>query len=152
MRQSVSIPFAAVRTEKITKAEGRRLKAYIESRWTRAEGGMTALAEKASIRRPTLYAWFRAEDAPNMASLRTLAAALGVTRADLVAAMDATPADAVTGLSESAVAALAGEIGAEVAGVLAARLPQLLDATSPDDANPRTRGKRQPMRLPSSGR
>lgn len=151
MRQSVSIPFAAVRTEKITKAEGRRLKAFIEGRWTRADGGMTSLAVKAGVRRPTLYAWFRAEDAPNMASLRTLAGALGVTRAEIMAAMDSTPLDAINGLSEATVAELAGDIGREVGSALARRLQLHNDAIAPGGPHRRKPGTRTPMQPQSNG-
>lgn len=152
MRQSVSIPFAAVAAEKITRAEGKRLKAFIDQRWTRADGGITALAEAAGIRRPTLYAWFRAADAPELASLRAVASALGVTRAELVAAMDGTPGDALSSATEAALVTLAGEVGAEVTATLAARLPQLLDATSRDAGASRTRASRGSVTPQSNGR
>jgi transcriptional regulator with XRE-family HTH domain len=73
----------------------RRLRRYLEDLWV--EGGhgtrhgfVTGLARVSGVKRATLTAWF-SETRPKEPSLETLgavAAVLGVTRAELVAAMD----------------------------------------------------------------
>lgn len=73
---------------------GPRLKAYIQSQWGRDKGGMSALADRAGVRRQTLYEWFRpgSTTEPSLATLTDLAQALGVRRVDVVAAMDGVTA------------------------------------------------------------
>lgn len=55
---------------------------------------MSALADKAGVRRQTLYEWFRpnSRTEPSLPTLRVLAAVLGVRRVDLLAAMDGVTA------------------------------------------------------------
>lgn len=83
----MSIPFTGVNS-------GPRLKAYIQSRWGRDKGGMSALADKAGVRRQTLYEWFRPASTtePSLSTLTDLAKVLKVRRVDLVAAMDGVTA------------------------------------------------------------
>lgn len=70
------------------EAGGRRLEAYVKSRWPRARGGMRKLAAEVGMTPETLYSWFRGDFEPNLGTLRVMASVLGVRRIDLVAALD----------------------------------------------------------------
>jgi transcriptional regulator with XRE-family HTH domain len=49
---------------------------------------VTALAEASGVKRATLHSWFNGSAQPDLASLDLVAAALGVSRFEIVAAMD----------------------------------------------------------------
>lgn len=82
------------------KKAGKRLHAFLETCWGRERGGMTGLAEAAGIRRQTLYSWFSGDDEPSLGSLAALAGAIGVDRAEVVAAMDGHAAPPLLAESE----------------------------------------------------
>lgn len=84
MVAGVSIPFAHMRDT----STGSRLERFVRARWTRHQGGIRKLADNAGIDKDTLYMWFRGDGEPSLSSLRGLATALNVERADIVAAMD----------------------------------------------------------------
>jgi transcriptional regulator with XRE-family HTH domain len=67
---------------------GARLRAFIDKRWTRRQGGIKGLAAKLGISTETMYEWFRDEREPNLDHLTRLGEALSVSRYELVAAMD----------------------------------------------------------------
>jgi transcriptional regulator with XRE-family HTH domain len=67
---------------------GRRLEAFVRSRWTRQQGGIQGLASAIGSSTETVYSWFRGDAEPSMAHLRTLAEKLGATRSELVAILD----------------------------------------------------------------
>lgn len=71
---------------------GARLKAYVRARWSRKQGGDTALAKDAGIRRQTLQDWYAMKDTPSLGNLDAVARALGVRRVDLLAAYDGVTA------------------------------------------------------------
>ena len=121
--------------------EGQRLLAFMHARAPRSEGGLDGVALRHGLRRQTVYDWAAGTRHPNLATLRPWAEALGVSRAELVAAMDATPDDALSGMTEAALAALAGEIGSEVAAALVKRLPPPNDAKPPAAGQTHGRGK-----------
>lgn len=66
---------------------GRRLRQYVLDHWSGARG-VSGIADKSGINRDMLYAWFNGESEPSLDRLTPLAAALEVTRAELVAAID----------------------------------------------------------------
>ena len=67
---------------------GTRLRAYIDARWTRRQGGILALAGLLNVATETMYEWFRDDRQPNLDHLARLSRALGVKRWEIVAAMD----------------------------------------------------------------
>jgi len=67
--------------------EGRRFERFARDHWT-GEGGMRGLCKEAGITPETLYRWFRGGTDPDLGSVRQLASALKVNRAELVAAID----------------------------------------------------------------
>lgn len=67
--------------------EGQRLETFVREHWT-TKGGMRGLCSEAGIAPETLYRWFRGETEPDLGSVRQLADALKVTRAEVVAALD----------------------------------------------------------------
>lgn len=67
---------------------GARLRAYIDARWSRKEGGIRGLSSQIGTTAETMYEWFRDEREPSLGYLRELADKLGVTRSQIVAAMD----------------------------------------------------------------
>lgn len=72
-----------------TVAAGRNLEAYVKARWrTVGQRGMVGFAEASGVTRETLYSYFRGDVEPRMGNLAAMARALGVNRADMVAAMD----------------------------------------------------------------
>lgn len=119
----MSIPFANV-----ASTEGRRLLAFMRLHAPRAEGGLDGVALRHNLRRQTPYDWASGTRKPNLGTMGAWAKALGVTRAEMVAAMDATPPETLSELSEAQVLALVEEIGEEVVAALASRLPQRLGA------------------------
>jgi transcriptional regulator with XRE-family HTH domain len=72
----------------VSTEKGRRLRQFIEARWGRGRGGMRGLCEASGITPETLYAWFRGDNEPSLGLLAQLAEALGVSRWEIVAAMD----------------------------------------------------------------
>lgn len=72
----------------VSAIEGKRLLAFMHERTPRSEGGLDGFAERHGLRRQTPYEWASGKRKPNLETLRPWAAALGVTRAEMVAAMD----------------------------------------------------------------
>lgn len=69
--------------------EGQRLRAYLGDLYGSRYGWVSQLARDTQLDRKTLYAWFNGTP-PDLASLGVVASRLGVTRAEIVAAMDGT--------------------------------------------------------------
>ncbi len=68
---------------------GSRLRAFIDGRWGRRQGGILGLCRQLNISTETMYEWFRNEREPNLDHLTRLAEALGdVKRWEVLAAMD----------------------------------------------------------------
>ncbi len=67
---------------------GTRLRAFIDARWTRRQGGIKGLASRLNTSTETMYEWFRNERPPNLDHLTRLGEALDVSRYEIVAAMD----------------------------------------------------------------
>lgn len=73
---------------------GTRLRAFIDRRWSRRNGGILGLAKKLHTSTETIYEWFRDEREPSLDHLTRLAEALSessgrpVSRAEIVAVMD----------------------------------------------------------------
>lgn len=99
--------------------EGQRLRVFVDARW---KGDIKALAAKAGVSRQTLYGWFRGAWRPEFDALRDLANALGVTRAEVVAAMDGDLPP--QGLDVRARQAIREEVFAVLAEALAERAPR----------------------------
>lgn len=74
------------------KEAGERLRAFVDARWNRKDGGIRGLAEKLGAAPDTVYSWFRGEHPPDAFDLETLAGLLGVSRWEIVAAMDGAEA------------------------------------------------------------
>lgn len=70
------------------KLAGERLKDFVAARWTRKQGGIRKLAEKMGVAPDTIYSWFRGEHPPDAFDLEALAGLLGVSRWQILAAMD----------------------------------------------------------------
>ena len=70
------------------KLAGERLKAFVSARWTREQGGIRRLAERLGVAPDTVYSWFRGEHPPDAFDLEALAGLLGVSRWEILAAMD----------------------------------------------------------------
>lgn len=70
------------------KLSGERLKAFVSARWTRSDGGIRKLAERLGVAPDTVYSWFRGEHPPDAFDLEALAGLLGVSRWQILAAMD----------------------------------------------------------------
>jgi transcriptional regulator with XRE-family HTH domain len=68
--------------------EGARLKAYLGELMGNKYGWPTQLSDQSGVKRATLYKWFRGASTPDLESLRAVAKIVGVSRAQLVAAMD----------------------------------------------------------------
>jgi transcriptional regulator with XRE-family HTH domain len=71
-----------------TVSDGKRLERFVRAHWGRRQGGIRALAEAAQTSPDTLYRWFNGKHPPDVEQLGRLAAALGVSRYVIVAAMD----------------------------------------------------------------
>lgn len=99
---------------------GSRLRAYVDSHWDRKRGGIRGLADRLGTTAETMYEWFRGEREPSLAHLRTMAEAFGVTRAEIVAAMDDD--GPVLRLDEATLSALDARFEARVQAALDARL------------------------------
>ena len=69
-------------------APGQRLRAFIDQRWGRKQGGIRGLARELNTSTETIYEWFRGEREPNLDHVARLSKALGVGRYEIVAAMD----------------------------------------------------------------
>ena len=80
--------FVPVNGGQVTETPGQRLEAYIRGRWTRKQGGIVGLARAMSVDTDTIYGWFRGERPPNLDHVAELARLLGVSRWEIVAAMD----------------------------------------------------------------
>jgi transcriptional regulator with XRE-family HTH domain len=80
--------FVSVMDGQMTESAGQRLRAYIDARWTRKQRGIVGLAKRMNVDTDTIYSWFRDERPPNLDHLEELAKALGVSRWEIVAAMD----------------------------------------------------------------
>lgn len=76
------------RTPDGTDTPGRRLERYITARWGRGKGGIRGLCSATNIAPESMYAWFRGETEPQLGSLTKIAEALGVSRVEVLAAMD----------------------------------------------------------------
>ena len=72
----------------VDEKSGRRLERYIRGRWGRDRGGISGLCTTVGVARESMYAWFRGDTDPTLEHLRLIAEALGVSRAQLLAAMD----------------------------------------------------------------
>lgn len=97
----------------------------VRERWPRSKGGILGLAREIQSTSETIYSWFRGDNEPNMGHLAGLAKALGVSRAELVAALDgdpypAPPVDSVEARLRALEAAVA-LLGLEGAAALQAR-------------------------------
>ena len=79
----------------VSATEGKRLLAFMHARAPRSAGGLDGLAERSGLRRQTPYEWAAGRSKPNLGTLKPWADALGVTRAEMVAAMDASAAPLV---------------------------------------------------------
>lgn len=99
---------------------GSRLRSYVDAHWTRKQGGIRALAERMNTTAETVYQWFRDDREPSLAHLRAMAEAFGVTRSEIVAAMDGdSPA---LSLDEATLAMLDARYEARLREALDARL------------------------------
>ena len=67
---------------------GARLRAYVNAHWGRRQGGIRGLAARMSTTAETMYEWFRDDREPSLAHLRALAEAFGVSRWEVLGAMD----------------------------------------------------------------
>jgi transcriptional regulator with XRE-family HTH domain len=67
--------------------EGSRLEAFCRQHWT-GSGGIRGLCKRANVTPEAVYGWFRGENYPSLGHLTGLAEALGVTRSEIVAAID----------------------------------------------------------------
>lgn len=70
------------------KEAGERLRAFVDAHWSRRQGGIRGLAEQLGAAPDTVYSWFRGEHPPDAFDLATLARLLGVSRWEILAAMD----------------------------------------------------------------
>lgn len=69
-------------------AQGDRLRGYIDSRWSRKDGGIRGFCKAVGITPETVYSWFRGETSPSWENLGAIADVLEVRRFQLVAAID----------------------------------------------------------------
>lgn len=78
-----------IRTQMGAAADG-SFEAYIRGRWKAVggKGGMRGLCAATGITPEALYGWFRGDVEPRLGNLTALAGVLGVSRAEIVAAMD----------------------------------------------------------------
>ena len=69
---------------------GERLQVFLTARWRELGGkrGISGIAATAGVHRDTLYHWFSGEGEPSLTALRSLADAVKVRRAEIVAAID----------------------------------------------------------------
>jgi transcriptional regulator with XRE-family HTH domain len=111
----------------VTETPGQRLRAYIGARWTRKQRGIVGLAEAMNVDTDTIYGWFRDERPPNLDHIAELARLLGVSRWEIVAAMD----------GEETVVDLRADRAREM---LAEIVDQALDARGVPDRRPRSSG------------
>lgn len=84
---------------------GDRLRALIESRWPRKRtgargGGIRALCRAMGVSPETAYGWFRGDNDPSLGALASMAELLGVSRWEIVAAMDGEAAIPATEAGE----------------------------------------------------
>jgi len=106
------------------EARGARLQAYFIERWLAVDGrrGMLGLAAEAGVNRDTLYGWFGGGE-PSLSALQSLATALQVSRAEIVAAMDGELAPPTI---RSAIAAAFEQQGTELRTALAQDLSKVV--------------------------
>lgn len=102
------------------ETSGSRLRAYVDSHWDRKRGGIRGLAAALNTTAETMYEWFRGEREPSLAHLRAMADAFGVTRSEIVAAMDGD--EPVLRLDEETLTALDARFEARMQAALDARL------------------------------
>jgi transcriptional regulator with XRE-family HTH domain len=67
---------------------GDRLRALIDARWSRRQGGIKGLASRLNTSTETMYEWFRNEREPSLYHLARLGEVLRISRYEIVAAMD----------------------------------------------------------------
>lgn len=72
----------------VNAAAGDRLRRFVESRWGRSRGGMRGVCAAIGVVPETLYGWFRGDNDPSLGALAALADVLGVSRYEIVAAID----------------------------------------------------------------
>jgi transcriptional regulator with XRE-family HTH domain len=106
-------------------AAAKRLRRFLLDLWTErgGDGSVNGLADATGVKRQQMYEWFSASVEPNLGSLEKLSKGLGVTRAEIVAAMDGQlpPPDWRRELREAIAGAIsdqveeAGRRGAEAA-------------------------------------
>jgi hypothetical protein len=77
---------------------GDRLRAFVEARWSRRNGGIRGLCKRMQVAPETVYGWFRGDNDPSLGALATMASVLGVKRWEIVAAIDG---DEAVGFDES---------------------------------------------------
>lgn len=117
--------------------EGRRLRAFVDARWGRANGGIRGLSAETGITPETLHSWFRGDNLPSLTSVRSLATALDSRPVEVVAAIDAVEAPApvvaqepawVEGAVNRAVGSVRGALlDPDLSGEEAKRLARLFD-------------------------
>jgi transcriptional regulator with XRE-family HTH domain len=117
--------FVPVNGGQVTETTGQRLKRYIVERWTRKQGGIVGLAKAMNVDTDTIYGWFRDERPPNLDHVAELARLLGVSRWEIVAAMD----------GEETVVDLQGDRARQL---LAEIVDQALDARGVPQRRPRS--------------
>lgn len=86
--RKVSLRVLPVNSVVTVSTEGARLKAYLAELMGNKYGWPTELSKQSGVKRATLYKWFRGASTPDLESLRAIAEKAGVTRAQIVAAMD----------------------------------------------------------------
>lgn len=72
----------------MTPEEGRRLRAFVERHSVTETGWVNDLAVRVGVTKSSLMAWFSGTNELTMPNLKSLAAALGCRRWEIVAAID----------------------------------------------------------------
>lgn len=86
--RKVSLRALPVNSVVTVDTEGARLKSYLAQLMGDKYGWPTELSKNSGVKRATLYKWFRGASTPDLESLRAIAEQVGVSRAQIVAAMD----------------------------------------------------------------
>lgn len=122
------------------QAAGARLKKALDGYYPRARGGLRKLSDEAKIGPETLYRWFRGDSEPDLGTLARVAAACGVTRTALVAAMDGEPVPVEQAPAWAAIGGKVDEVLAAVAElregqsqVAEEAVQRLIDALAPGE-------------------
>ena len=72
----------------VNTAAGDRLSDYVRSRWDRRKGGIRGFCKAIGVTPETFYGWVGGKNDPSLGALSAMADVLGVSRYEIVAAMD----------------------------------------------------------------